>query len=441
MKKIRKISVIALSFIVLTSFFSPFINLVNASPVTYNLHIENVRNSEPIPDVVYGKYKSDINGNMVVTSNINSTITLTRKYFFSKSIVLGSQTNIDVKMDQNMDALANGIPNTQRILRVTYNPIENNKSFEEYYYSSKWANGQNGGSLSNFQNLTFSKLENSFEVITKNKVDYKIVGSMNITTVTPGLNGYAVDLANFSKCIYGASTYDSDWCGKNVLDVVDHPRFIKDNHICEKAAQVKADEIWVMAVPALIKWEAFMVSPGKQYELNGPSFTISGCPKAMNVLAFSYEADQNAMHNYGHATESALRYLTGKWDQSMIDYHLERFYRRSKYWDLLPTPAPIHCGNDHYPFNTLNAYFYWVPDQVENNCADWGNFPNYTGVTQTFGCEKWNCIDWDWQMFWIGSMPQNTGTSYMLYADGKSYKVMNNWWNYVRRPDLAILFR
>jgi hypothetical protein len=165
-------------------------------------------------------------------------------------------------------------PMPVRVFAVGYNPSENGKGIAETYYQS------NMGTLtpSQMEDSIFNKTKDAFTSLSNNMIQFSIVGKTRITTFQPYTDGFTYTLSSFAKCVFGRPGYDPTSCDAQKWKF-DYAKWYKDNQICERAAAVNADEIWVIVPPYVMAYENIMVGPNAGFDINGPSYVFSQCKK------------------------------------------------------------------------------------------------------------------------------------------------------------------
>jgi hypothetical protein len=270
-----------------------------------------------------------------------------------------------------------------------------------------------------------------FKDLSAGRINYVQADHLHLTDFTTYPNGFVYTVDSYKKCVWGTPDFDPTTCDtqKWAFPYVD---YFKEHQICEKAAEVQADEIWIMSPPYILAWEAFMVTPSQGYWVNGNVYVVSTCQKPYVVVNATYDRGNSMLHSYAHRTESTIDYLMRNWSTQ------DRF----KYWEKFAARDPStrtsgqpFCGNTHFPFNFRSEYDFSNPATKASTCADFANFPNYTGAQSVYGCDRWGCDDRGWQKEWLGSIPHTTGTFTATTTGGKSYQFNRDWWYYILYPE------
>jgi hypothetical protein len=146
------------------------------------------------------------------------------------------------------------------------------------------------------------------------------------------------------------------------------------------------------------------------------------------------------MHVIGHRYEATMRYLTATWKAADVTNYWDKFAATQLYNGTVPTSA--YCGNAHYTANSTVAYDYSNTSKTAaNNCGDFGNFPNYSGVTATGNCSLWGCTESGWDKYWLKNVPMRSGSVSMTSKSGKTFVFPKNWWSLWLYPEAAITQR
>lgn len=313
---------------------------------------------------------------------------------------------------------------TVRILYVILNPVEDGQNLAAKFFGGAWP----GLTPEQLEDRIANDTIASFKEISNGMIDYQIAKEVPLATFPTYKNGFQFNFQNYAPCtIYPAASYCEEQ--KKQFDTV---AWVRDNQICQTAAEVKADEIWLLTGPFITTYEAFMIGPEKNFWVNGPGFDIPECQKQYVVMNVNYNTPKNFLHNYGHRFEATMDYLTSSWQNS----------DETKYWSDFSNPSSqVYCGNTHFPPNAERAYDCANHTNKESRCPDWPNFPDFTGARETVNCNAWNCNDNDWQEYWFKAIPKNPGQVVMMDIHGGNFAFKKNWWFYLLYPENAISFR
>ena len=128
------------------------------------------------------------------------------------------------------------------------------------------------------------------------------------------------------------------------------------------------------------------------------------------------------LEDLGHRTESILRKVYGRWDNSLPYQQLNAWERFTLYDKQKPGEAA--CGNVHFAPNSLADYDWGNKTEVLSNCDDWLTYPYLTGKKRLVNCSEWGNGDIrEHHKWWLRHLPKAPGRG----PDGK----LNNWWRYV----------
>lgn len=183
--------------------------------------------------------------------------------------------------------------------------------------------------------------------------------------------------------------------------------------------------------------ESLMIGPNPGFWVNGPTLTVPGCDKHLIIVDAVYNRPDTVLESYAHRLESTMSYLTSVWDTSERFRHWERFAALNR--TTRESGQPF-CGNAHYPFNFRFEYDTTNTTAASSTCADWKNFPDYTGTTGSYSCTAWGCDNRGWQKHWFGSLPNRAGTITITGATSQPLTIRTDWWYYLLYPENAIAF-
>lgn len=142
---------------------------------------------------------------------------------------------------------------------------------------------------------------------------------------------------------------------------------------------------------------------------------LCGGRRSFLVLGLDQDrATQEALHSYGHSTESLIGGIEG--------YNF--------FWQNFTGGSHETCGNVHFPPNGTSDYDYANPATVVSSCEDW--HPDGSGATTSITCSRWNCLQLDYLKWWFQNMP-NDGNTFT-----QSGKTLPNWWDFASDTDAAI---
>jgi len=146
-------------------------------------------------------------------------------------------------------------------------------------------------------------------------------------------------------------------------------------------------------------------------------------------MGFNYEVgEDNALHSFGHRCEGILSLTVGRgvWTgKAGATNAWSRFTRQAEKY-----PDDAQAGNVHGGPNAKSGYDYGQTNVVMSGADDWLDYPNLTGAKKPVNCDTWGRPHHlNFQKWWLGHLPQNTGTTDGFY---------NNWWRYIVDYDAAV---
>jgi len=185
------------------------------------------------------------------------------------------------------------------------------------------------------------------------------------------------------------------------------------------------DEIWLFGDHYFgLLGEAWMAGPNSFF-INGPTFSDVGFDRAVAGYGFNYERGVAEMvHNLCHRTENHGQRAFGSWNLANPVTAFDLF--SANYLDT--TSGPYGVGTCHVPANADGHYDYADPRVVDSTAADFVNYPNLTGATQSVDPDTWALgpnpdHHRDYLNWYFAMMPGNDGAA----ADGR----MANWYKYI----------
>lgn len=319
----------------------------------------------------------------------------------------------------------------KKVLMIGFDPTENGTSFAETYFSSAFA----GKSVAQIEDDVFQQTAAAFDRLSAGTIRFSLAQKLRITDSPTYSDGFKFSLESYAKCVWGTPSFDPTYCEQR-KEQFDYVKWITDEQICEKAAQAGADEIWILSLPYVMRWENFMVGPNPGFNVNSANYTVPSCSKHIIAVNPTYDRPYLVLHDIGHRVESTMEYLTEKWRPEDRSTHWRNF---AKFGSPVGS-NPMVCGNTHFSFNTATGYDVGNTTQQENSCDDWKNFPIYTGAKTTQNCTAWGCSDAGWQEYWLGRLPRSSGSVELISQTGKPFSFPKNWWKLLLSPDEAIAF-
>jgi hypothetical protein len=244
-------------------------------------------------------------------------------------------------------------------------------------------------------------------------INYRIVKQSDIRTYPFKSGGFVFTNEQYQACVNNGSS------GYRCQELIDYAAVLQFNYdtaygsACNAIINKDIDEIWLWGGA----WFGY-------FEFNNLSLEsmcgTSGRYKEFSVMGFNYERGVAEMlHDLGHRSETALISAFGLNFWNTFDGQWGRGTP-----DIDPTKVQ-HCGNVHYPPNARIDYDYARDLPVQSDCADWKNYPNRTGITETVNYTTW-CLSGDCQRgylkWWFDHFPRRAG-----FHNNK----LLNWWQYL----------
>lgn len=193
------------------------------------------------------------------------------------------------------------------------------------------------------------------------------------------------------------------------------------------AAGGEVDEVLVWAHPYSGFYESRMVGE-TAYWCNAPA--LHRASRLYVVMGLNPERGvAEALHSFGHRSESILKKVYGSWSQTGEIKHL---------WDRYSRVGPLHagvpagCGNVHFPPNASQGYAYDVKTAFPSEAAQWLRFPDLSGRAEPVSAEEWNGPDYhlNYMCWWLNHLPKAPGR-YEDPVNPLNHGKLNNWWAYL----------
>ncbi len=143
-------------------------------------------------------------------------------------------------------------------------------------------------------------------------------------------------------------------------------------------------------------------------------------------MGLNYERGvAEALHSFGHRTESALRHVFERWDIHNTD---------PNDWELftaydMEVPGGAHVGNIHFPPNGQQDYDYGNPNYVITFADNWKRYPYLLDETRSVNCLEWNCNHPEYMRWWFRRLPRFAGVT---------DNILSNWWYYMLDYESAV---
>ena len=306
---------------------------------------------------------------------------------------------------------------SKKVYVIIYNPLLSNG--KTLIQEMGWNNPQ----LITQQTVDF------FRLASHNLVDYQVVETTVVNDEWPVLaDGFQYTEATFMPVInHTQPGHQPEGVSYNAI--VNSARF----DICGKANRNEIDEVWIYNGPYFGFYESTLVGPGAYWYNSPPVPGPFTCNRLIPIMGPSPERTMTeAVHNFGHRTESTMRQVYGSWEQNRTAHNWDRF-------GLVDFQSPAYnysgCGSTHYPPNGTSDYDYGNPGTTQTTCDDFANYPNLgdpATTAQPVTCSRWGCTETGvngYAGYWFGHLPYFFGCA----DDQKS----NNWWIYFANPAQA----
>lgn len=211
---------------------------------------------------------------------------------------------------------------------------------------------------------------------------------------------------------------------KNVTEKLQQTRFLYNDLLnkydfCTQSNNKQIDEVWVYTMPFLATYESTLTGNGA-FWYNSPPLTGNSCTAQLPIMGLNYERGlAEAWHSFGHRTESAIKNLYGRWNQTTKTPNTWELF--SKYDTL--NPGNSHIGNIHFPPNGTYDYNYENKNYVVNYAENWNSYPFLYDKNKAINCSTWSCTHLGYMSWWFRHLPKAT----CLDKNG----FLNNWWSYI----------
>lgn len=265
-----------------------------------------------------------------------------------------------------------------------------------------------------------------FREASHNRLEYIIAATTVIT------DGWPVKIDGFRYTEAEYLDLYNDPSKGHEPDNVDYNAIVNDPRldICGKANRNEIDEVWIYNGPWFGFYESTLVGPDGYWFNSPPAPEPHNCQRLIPIMGPSLErSSQEAIHNFGHRTESVMRHIFGSWEQNRTAHDWERFA-------LLKHASPNYsysgCGNVHFPPNSTIDYTFDDPAVVPSNCTDFVNYPNLgdpQSVVKPTTCSDWGCDEIGFYTYWFGNLPRNQECIATNFG--------SDWWAYILKPELA----
>lgn len=243
-------------------------------------------------------------------------------------------------------------------------------------------------------------------------LNFEIYQYLNVNEFPVKADGFQYTEASFLACRQSNS-------GWHFPDEVDYNKIIRDYNLNTLISNGTIHEVIIWGAGYFGYYESIMVG-NSAYWCNSVGIIQPGIPNYI-IMGLNYEVGvDNAIHSFGHRTESIMVHVYGSWSSDNTINHLwDKFTRFEKI-----APGLSGCGNIHFPPNANADYDYSNTSVVTSNADDWANnFPNFTNTKRNFSSSEWGSSQLGYLNWWFSHLPRKEGRN----SDGK----LNNWWEYI----------
>ena len=250
---------------------------------------------------------------------------------------------------------------------------------------------------------------------------YEIVAHETIDGFPAHRDGHRYTLREFLDCWERRT-------GFHTPDESDYDQILASHDVITRINDGDIDELWIMAPPYSGFYESHMAGPGAFWcnspgHVPGPHLRGVRASRRFVVMGFNYEREVGCMlENLGHRTESMLSevYRGMRGGANLW----ERF---TNYEQVAPGRAAL--GNVHFAPNSTHDYDWGNRRPVMSECDSWLTFPALDAPMRRVTCGDWGGGDMrEHHLWWFRHLP---------HAGGETNGVSNNWWDYVRDPNLV----
>jgi|GEM_PF-6380293 len=302
---------------------------------------------------------------------------------------------------------------TKKVFLLVYNPtLSNGQDFNTYMgWTPYWT-------------LVLGIID-SFEAASNGQIQYTVAHSQVANQWPVKVDGFRYTQAAYLSDYQNRTPHEPN--AVNYEAIIDNPAF----DICGRLNRGEIDELWIYGGPYDGFYESRLVGPGAYWYNSPPMSATHGCNRLLPIMGLNYERGvAEAMHSFGHRTESTLTRIYGSWQQNRTAHNWDRF-------GLVKSRSPGYtysgCGNIHFPPNGTADYDYGNHNTVPTNCEDFRHYPNLgdpSTSTQPVTCTLWNCDHLGYLLYWYNHLPAYSGCG----PDA----VANNWWAYFADPNTAL---
>lgn len=291
----------------------------------------------------------------------------------------------------------------KNIYLLIYNPIMENLGNERMFDAMGWNDPQ----------VLTTNVIADLNQDSNGYVNYTITHVNTLDQYPAFVDGFVYNDVTWLECWNNPTTCHTGWSDYNAI--------IVDNQLCDLRNSGEIDEVWIWSAHYLGFYESRLAGPGG-FWYNSPPVENTTCQHLLPIMGLNPErTEAEALHSYGHRSESALAEAYGGWKQDE-NGRKNNWYEYTLYGGNAPPNLTAGCGNIHFPPNGIQDYDYWNTDQVVSSCIDWLNYPNLTGQTESVDCNNWDCSHRGYMNWWYSHLPNSSGVT-----SGR----LNNWWKYI----------
>lgn len=213
----------------------------------------------------------------------------------------------------------------------------------------------------------------------------------------------------------------------------DYAKMMADLDIREWVQDKGAKEVWLFAYHGNVVglWESNMSSPyGDVSNSDRDGGDLPVLDRTYTVYHFNCQRDvAEALENHTHQIEHLLNHIDGRDTAPPERWPDLLFWGKFVGSDFSHKMVPVRtsdgrqvyrCGWIHYAPNSERDYDWANPRVVETDIEDWR--PEGIGRTRTLNCERWQCNDLRWKVYWMQNIP---GAGHGLADRGRP---LTNWW-------------
>ena len=367
--------------------------------------------------------------------NINVTFPLQEKQM---RLVYDTNTQQSHLLDTQHPAYQENIPGMSLAVNPSPNAVSASPSTEIFnlnvyviVYDPIMNNGEHLSEYMNWNNhadITQGTID-FFKQASNNKVNYSVVETAHVDNWADWpvkTDGFKYTEAEYLAVMGNQSPAHSP-DSVNYNAIVNNPTF----DLCTKFNNGEIDEVWIYNGPYFGFYESTLAGNNAYWFNSPPVLGPYACNDLMPIMGPSPERTvTEAVHNFGHRTESTMQKTYGSWNQNNISHGWNKF-------GLVDFQSPLYaysgCGSIHYPPNGQSDYDYSnSANFADTNCADFANYSDLTvpPLLTTVNCSAWQCGSLQYLDYWFSHLPANDGCD----TDG----IANDWWKYFADPDLPL---